>query len=158
MSARKSLIYGVNKFRVRKALRHPMPKWITLFITNYCNARCEHCFYWHELNSKVLELNVDEYERVFQTLNSRLRTIRLSGGEPFLRKDISEFYLTMDRLNKTDKISIPTHGMLEIIPSIERMLGESLNRTALNVSVSLDGLEETHNSFRGIRNGFAKAV
>jgi hypothetical protein len=47
--------------------------------------------------------------------------------------------------------------MLDIMPAVERMAGGA-RRTHLNVSVSLDGLEERHNAARKIPGGFARAV
>ena len=41
-----------------------MPVYLLMFVTNRCAARCEHCFYWSELNTKVKEeLTVEEFEQ-----------------------------------------------------------------------------------------------
>ena len=32
-----------------------MPVYLLCFVTNRCNASCEHCFYWRELNTRVRE-------------------------------------------------------------------------------------------------------
>ena len=48
-----SLIIDVlNPIRKKYVKNNIHPKWITLFITNYCSARCGHCFYSKELNNK----------------------------------------------------------------------------------------------------------
>jgi MoaA/NifB/PqqE/SkfB family radical SAM enzyme len=31
-----------------------MPVYLLMFVTNRCNAACDHCFYWSELNTKRL--------------------------------------------------------------------------------------------------------
>ena len=45
----------LNPIRKKIVKQNIHPKWITLFITNYCSARCGHCFYSKELNNKVEE-------------------------------------------------------------------------------------------------------
>ncbi|MEE2783571.1 MAG: hypothetical protein VYE04_09435, partial [Pseudomonadota bacterium] len=62
----------VNPLRVKLAQQYKPVKWMTLFITNYCNARCQHCFYWNELNKKKTELNLDELTRTFASLRNQL--------------------------------------------------------------------------------------
>jgi MoaA/NifB/PqqE/SkfB family radical SAM enzyme len=150
-------IETINPMRIELLKKALSPKWVTLFITNYCNARCDHCFYWSELNSKQPEMSVAQLEKVFRSLKSELNTLRLSGGEPFLRKDLVDFFGIIDHHRIAKKVAIPTHGMMEIMPAVRRMVDES-TYTHLNVSVSLDGMEARHNGFRKIRNGFAKAI
>ena len=53
------IINSINPVRKKIIKNNIHPKWITLFITNYCSARCEHCFYSKELNNKVEELNLE---------------------------------------------------------------------------------------------------
>jgi MoaA/NifB/PqqE/SkfB family radical SAM enzyme len=150
-------IETINPMRIERLKKTLSPKWVTLFITNYCNARCDHCFYWSELNSKQPEMSVPQLEKAFRSLKSELNTLRLSGGEPFLRKDLADFFRAIDEHRIAKKVAIPTHGMMEIMPTVRRMVDAS-TYTHLNVSVSLDGMEIRHNAFRKIRNGFAKAI
>ena len=156
-SVRDTSIKLLNPLRKRNAFKYKMPLWITFFVTNYCSARCEHCFYWSELNNREEEMTSEQIGTFLSTLNSKLSTLRLSGGEPFLKKE--KIIGISDVLNEqgiADKLSIPTHGMLEIIPTIDRML-EKQKDVHLNVSISLDGLQERHDETRKIRNGFDRA-
>jgi MoaA/NifB/PqqE/SkfB family radical SAM enzyme len=155
--ARHAAIDLLNPLRVSHVRREKPIRWVTLFITNYCNARCEHCFYWNELNKKLPELNLEQLEKIFGSLKTRLRTLRLSGGEPFLYKSLPEFDGFIDRKRIANKMQIPTNGMLDIVPTVERML-EGRSFTHLNVSISLDGLEKHHDESRKVRNGFQKAI
>jgi MoaA/NifB/PqqE/SkfB family radical SAM enzyme len=155
---RSSIVAGVARVRSILLNQRPYPRWITLFITNACQARCEHCFYWQDLNSGVNELDISDYERIFTSMPWKMRTIRIGGGEPFIRKDLEEFYLLIDRMRKAQKVSISTNGMFEIIKPLDRMLGFSRNKTTMNVSISLDGLEKTHDRFRRVPGGFKKCI
>lgn len=155
---REAAIDILNPLRISSVERRKSLRWVTLFITNYCNARCNHCFYWNELNSKLPELSLDQLSASFESLKGQINTIRLSGGEPFLRKDLVDFYKFIDGRRIAKKLSIPTHGMMKtLVPEVERMVKGS-RFAHLNVSVSLDGLEATHNASRKIRNGFSMAV
>ena len=65
-----------------------MPVYLLMFVTNRCNARCEHCFYWSELNTKVKqELTVNEFDSLARSLGPMLQ-VTFTGGSPELRKDL----------------------------------------------------------------------
>ena len=74
------ILNPIRKNFVKKKIN---PKWITLFITNYCSARCGHCFYSKELNNKIEELNLENLKKIFLSLKKPLNTLRVTGGEPF---------------------------------------------------------------------------
>ena len=156
--ARALAIRAVNPLRVSRAKAARAPRWITIFVTNYCNARCEHCFYWSELNRKSPELSAGEFRRLFGSIRQPVRTVRLSGGEPFLRRDLEEIVLAADATRRIRKMAIPTHGMLRGLPARLEGLAPRLRHLHLNVSVSFDGLRARHDANRKIRNGFDLAV
>ena len=60
-----SLIEAFNPLRKKYVKEAIHPKWITLFITNYCSARCGHWFYSKELNNKIEELNLNNLKKIF---------------------------------------------------------------------------------------------
>src|SRR5512138_1578725 len=65
--------------------RRPSPPFLTLFINSICNQKCEHCFYWRNLNRRD-DLSYDELVALSRSLG-RIENLNLSGGEPFLRPD-----------------------------------------------------------------------
>jgi sulfatase maturation enzyme AslB (radical SAM superfamily) len=148
----------INPVRIGNVKRNINPKWITLFITNYCSARCEHCFYSKELNNKVEELHLENLKKIFSSLKKPLNTLRITGGEPFLNKSLEDFFIFIDKNKISKKVSITTHGMIPHLDSrVRKMLSNSIN-SHLHIGISLDGLEETHNTFRKIKNGFQLAI
>jgi len=82
-----------NPFRKNDVIKNINPRWITLFITNYCSAKCGHCFYSKELNNKIEELNLENLKKIFLSLKKPLNTLRVTGGEPFLNRAQKIFLL-----------------------------------------------------------------
>ena len=154
-----SLIIDVlNPIRKKYVKNNIHPKWITLFITNYCSARCGHCFYSKELNNKIEELNLENLKKIFLSLQKPLNTLRITGGEPFLNKSLEEFVIFIDKNKISKKIAITSHGM---IPKLNERVSEilkNINNIHLHIGISLDGLDKTHDSFRKIKNGFNLAT
>lgn len=157
-SVRDTVVEALNPLRRSRVMARPSPKWITLFVTNYCNARCEHCFYWRELNNREPEMSTAELGRVIASLDSPVNTLRLSGGEPFLRKDLEDLVIAADRSGRVRKVSIPTHGMQTDLTERVTALLPLLRSCHLNISVSLDGMAERHDGNRKIRGGFNRAI
>src|SRR5690242_4358849 len=75
----------------------PSPPFLILFINSICNMKCEHCFYWQNLNRRD-DLTKEE---IFALSNSlgRVENLNLSGGEPFLRKEFAEICRQFVRQN-----------------------------------------------------------
>ena len=69
---------------------------INFAVTYGCNSRCKHCNIWRKSkeNTKIIEkeLKLTEIEKTFeesQYLNC-IQSIGITGGEPFLRKDLTD--------------------------------------------------------------------
>src|SRR5688572_11102532 len=65
----------------------PSPPFLIMFINSLCNMKCEHCFYWKELNQPD-DLTLDEIVALSKELGP-IENLNLSGGEPFLREEFS---------------------------------------------------------------------
>lgn len=133
------------------------PPFLILFINSICNQTCEHCFYWRSLNSKD-DLTVDELRALSNELGP-IENLNLSGGEPFLRKEFGEICRFFIRNNGVKQIYVPTNGSFneKTIKALEEVFQEpSLELFA--VEMSLDGMPEFHDTFRGMKNAFARAM
>ncbi len=84
----------------------PLPREICVIITYRCNAKCNMCDAWHHPSSSRDEITLSDLER----LPSGLRFINITGGEPFIRKDIDEIINVIRP--KTKRIVISTNGFL----------------------------------------------
>jgi len=114
-----------------------------------CNAKCKHCYFWKEINKDYKELTIEELEKITDTLG-KLNDFSISGGEPFLRNDNAEICKVFEKLDPIE-VCIPTNGTLT--KEIEKQTIEILEAIDYRVmlSISLDGLQQTHDKIRGIK-------
>jgi MoaA/NifB/PqqE/SkfB family radical SAM enzyme len=135
----------------------PSPPFLILFINSICNQKCEHCFYWRNLNQKD-DLTKDELFALSCSLG-RIENLNLSGGEPFLRPEFSEICREFIRRNGVREIYVPTNGTFteRMVKQISETLEEEKLRLFV-VEFSLDGMPEFHDKFRGQKGGFEKAM
>lgn len=142
--------YTIGKFFSRT------PPILTLFLTNQCNARCRHCFYWQNLEKEKKELSLKEIEALSRDLGY-LELLLVSGGEPFLRDDLDKIVEIFWRNNCLKTISLVTNGLLseKIAKEVEKILKISPYLLVI-VPLSLDGTKEIHDQIRGVKGSFEK--
>jgi MoaA/NifB/PqqE/SkfB family radical SAM enzyme len=135
----------------------PSPPFLILFINSLCNMKCEHCFYWQQLNQKT-DLTFEEIVALSEDLG-QIENLNLSGGEPFLRKEFSAVCRQFIQRNGVKEIYVPTNGYFteRTIKAIRGVLEESSLRL-FGVELSLDGMPEFHDEFRKAKNAFKKAM
>jgi MoaA/NifB/PqqE/SkfB family radical SAM enzyme len=135
----------------------PSPPFLILFINSICNQKCEHCFYWRNLNRRD-DLSKEELFALSRSLGP-IETLNLSGGEPFLRPEFGEICRQFIRHNKVRQIYVPTNGYFA--DRTVKQITETLKEKSLDLfvaEISLDGLGEFHNKFRGSPGAFDKAM
>ena len=135
----------------------PDPPFLILFVNSICNMRCEHCFYWRNLN-RPDDLTFDEIVALSDSLG-KVENLNLSGGEPFLRKELAEICLRFVRHNGTRQIYVPTNAYFRerTVEAISRIL-EDPSLELFVAEISLDGMPSFHDEFRGARHSFARAM
>src|SRR5690242_16487972 len=135
----------------------PSPPFLILFINSICNMKCEHCFYWRNLNRRD-DLTQEEIFALSRSLG-RIENLNLSGGEPFLRSDFGAICRQFIRQNKVRQIYVPTNGYYT--EKIVRQITETLKEKELEifaVELSLDGMPEFHDKFRVSPGSFERAM
>jgi len=132
------------------------PLSINFFITDNCNLRCSHCFYAGHLN-KNDKLKLENIRSIIKSLRNPLVSVVLTGGETFLRKDLLEICILLDKIN-TKKIILATNGTMPdlIYDGVKKIL----EKTDLDVAVqiSIDGPEKIHDKIRGVPGTYKKAM
>ena len=135
----------------------PSPPFLILFINSLCNMRCEHCFYWKQLNQRD-DLSFEEIVALSEELGP-IENLNLSGGEPFLRKEFDAICRQFIRKNGVKEIYVPTNGWYT--DKTVRMIRGVLEEPSLKlfgVELSLDGMPAFHDEFRKAPNSFRRAM
>jgi MoaA/NifB/PqqE/SkfB family radical SAM enzyme/glycosyltransferase involved in cell wall biosynthesis len=114
-----------------------------LYITEMCNSRCITCHAW-KIKSEN-KLPTESWKLVLERLRSiGIRTVEFVGGEPLLRKDLTELAAEARRLGFTG-ILVSTNGFLLTAERLAQCLSAGVN----SFHVSLDGFHETYRAIRG---------
>src|SRR5262245_40511983 len=135
----------------------PSPPFVILFINSICNMKCEHCFYWQNLNRRD-DLSFEEIVSLSHQLGP-IENLNLSGGEPFLRKEFGAICRQFIRQNGVKEIYVPTNGWYT--EKTIAQIRETLKETSLRlfaVELSLDGMGEYHDRFRVAPGAFKRAM
>lgn len=116
---------------------------LTIISTYRCNSRCQMCYIWKNPTDQKEEVSIETLSKLpggFDNLN-------VSGGEPTLRRDLSEM---VDELYPKARIlEISSNGLQpkRLEPIIKRY-------PDIKVRFSVEGNEATNNAIRGEKNGF----
>lgn len=113
----------------------PRYKYAVVDITNKCNLRCKHCYYYgDDQNKPEKDLGDDEFIEGLTRLRDKhaIKSVSWVGGEPMLRPRLLERGLKLFPMNV-----VFTNGMLPIPP------------LPCPVGISLDGPKEINDSLRG---------
>ncbi len=135
----------------------PSPPFLVLFINSICNMKCEHCFYWQNLNAKD-DLSFEELVALSNSMG-QIENLNLSGGEPFLRKEFAQICQQFIRQNSVRQIYVPTNGYFteRTVKAVSEVLKEK-ELEVFAVELSLDGMPEFHDAFRVTKHAFEKAM
>jgi len=136
-------------------------------VTYMCNSRCKHCNIWkiYKTNPKLLEneLKLNEISDVFTNSRylRRLYSIGITGGEPFLRKDIVDLLGFFVELYPQIRLNIVTNGVSPKL--IEKRLRNFIKNYRfaienLSITISLDGIGKIHDKIRGIQGNYENVL
>jgi len=122
--------------------------YLRISVTDHCNLNCSYCSMGSRLNLPRDEiLSYEEIQRLVEVAASMgISKVRLTGGEPLLRSDLSELVRTLSQIEGIDDISLTTNGILLSKYAIE-LKEAGLKR----VNVSLDTLKKDR--FKRITGG-----
>ncbi|MFZ5915708.1 MAG: radical SAM protein [Chloroflexota bacterium] len=121
--------------------------------TKACNLRCIHCYYTANVKPDPDELTTDEAKAMIDDLAAFGAPVFLfSGGEPLLRDDLYE--LGAYAVERGIRTVISTNGTLIDRPTAARIKEAGFSY----VGISLDGIGDTNDRFRGQRGAFDAAL
>lgn len=113
--------------------------YLRLAVTDRCNLRCFYCMPERGIDfaDKKDLLTYEEMRRIVQFLVTMgIEKLRITGGEPFVRKDMMDFLYAMSKLEDLKKINITTNGTLteHLVPEFKKLRIHSVN-------LSLDSID-----------------
>ncbi len=122
-------------------------------MTRRCNLKCVHCYARSEDISYDNELTHDQAVAMMDDLaDFGVPVLLFSGGEPLVHPRLVEY--AQYAVSKGMRAVISTNGTL-----ITREKAQTLKEIGLSyVGISLDGLEPTHDMFRGVPGSFKRAI
>jgi MoaA/NifB/PqqE/SkfB family radical SAM enzyme len=150
------LLARLGGYRVAHATRQPpqLPVNLTVSVTYSCPSRCATCDIWKK---KVDDLSVDEYARVFPTLEKVPVWVTLSGGDQFVRADFDEIVRLVARQIEPRIINIPMNGVItERIFSLLPKIAHHARAAQLVLNLSVDEIGDAHDRIRGADRNFEK--
>jgi cyclic pyranopterin phosphate synthase len=123
---------------LRDALNRPI-KDLRISVTDRCNFRCTYCmpldeYVWIDKTEILTFEEIERLARLFISLG--VEKIRLTGGEPLVRKDLEKLVHKLSALQGVDELCLTTNGAL-LAEKIAALKAAGLRR----VNVSLDSLD-----------------
>lgn len=128
--------YGLTTFEYESDFHLRAPIIIFLEVTRNCNLKCRHCFVGESpsLNDELTKSEI--FDLLDQIKKMKISLLHITGGEPFMNKDIVEI------LNQAKKlvpfVQVVTNGTLitdDVLEQIDRRVG---------FVVSLDGVKNSN--------------
>jgi len=147
------LNYRLRTFAGGSLADHCRPTDIGFMMTNLCNAKCVHCDIWKN-KGKDDTPTVEQYKAVLSDLRSWLGPVHVffSGGEALLRPYTTDLAAHASAVGLFAEVL--THGYWDDQSRIEKLALANPGR----ITVSLDGIGETHTIVRGRENFFEKTT
>lgn len=136
------------------------PISIVHFITMRCNARCKHCFInFDDPETFRSDMTLAEIQEMSKHMGNSLINVNLTGGEPFLRRDIFEIAEAYFKNAGILSLYITTNGMFTEWTKefIDKFISSGI-KGKLIFAISIDNFEEDHNKNRNVKNLFKNAM
>jgi cyclic pyranopterin phosphate synthase len=111
---------------------------VRISVTDRCNFRCQYCMPAEGLPwlDRSALLSYEEIERLVRILAAMgVHDVRLTGGEPLVRKELWRLVERLSALEDVHDLSLTTNGFL-----LERQVGDLVRAGLRRVNVSLDAL------------------
>ncbi len=121
-------------------------KFASIITTFRCNCKCHMCNIWEHPTRPDEEVTPAEMEKL-----PFVPTMNVTGGEPFLRKDIEDVIAVLARRSK--RLVVSTNGYMT-----DRIVDVARKNPGIGIRVSLEGLPAANDELRGIEDGFDRGL
>ena len=137
--------------------RHARPlRNLRLSVTDRCNLRCAYCmpeetYQWLPKADLLSFEEIGSVVRAFVGLG--VNKLRLTGGEPLLRRDLADLVRQLAEIEGIDDLALTTNGLL-LADQARELIEAGLQR----VSISLDSLQADRVKELTRRDGLADTL
>lgn len=114
----------------------------TVIVTYRCNARCTMCNRYKCPSKPEEEISIETIKKL-----PEMYFTNITGGEPFIREDLKD--IVRELYKKSDRIVISTNGFFT-----DRIVDLCKEFPNIGIRISIEGLEQTNNTIRGLDDGF----
>lgn len=148
-----SLRYTKNAHAMRNGAGEGMGPVVVWNSTKTCNLKCRHCYMSSDNKKYQNELTTQEAKSFIDDLaDFHVPVLLFSGGEPLIRPDF--FELAEYAQAKGVRPTLSTNGTL-----ITKEVAQRIKDIGVGyVGISLDGLQDVNDQFRGVEGAFQKAM
>lgn len=113
--------------------------YLRISITDRCNLRCLYCVPEGRI-PKLDHEDILSYEEILRLvkigIRLGIRKVRITGGEPLVRKGVVEFLGRLTRIRELEDVSLTTNGVL-LAANAQRIFDAGIRR----INISLDSLD-----------------
>ncbi len=148
-----TLRYTKDAYRMRNGAATGIGPVVVWNSTRTCNLKCRHCYMDSDSQKYSDELSTDEAKKFIDDLaDFNVPVLLFSGGEPLIRPDF--FELAEYAAKKNVRPTLSTNGTL-----ITREVAKKIKEIGVGyVGISLDGLREVNDNFRGVEGAYNLAM
>ncbi len=122
------------------------PTDVSIITTYRCQMRCKMCDIWENPTDSKREITAEELE-----ILPNFKFVNITGGEPFVRRDLEDIVEVMYR--KSDRVVISTSGY-----HYKRILQMAKRFPNIGIRVSIEGLSQHNDDLRGREGGFDRGL
>mgnify|MGYP001791600977 CR=1 FL=1 len=144
-----------SKYKKNESKLHQL-NYILWECTLKCNLNCIHCGSDCKKDSSIKDMPAEDFlkaiDQIKEIVNPNKTIIVLTGGEALLRRDIEK--IGVDLYKRGFPWGIVTNGMFLDAQRLDSLLNSGIRA----ITVSLDGLEKSHNWLRNNKKSFQNAV
>lgn len=136
-----------------------LPVYLIHYVNLSCNARCPHCFIDFDNGPKFDDLTLPQIQKFTQHLGPNLYSAMLTGGEPFLRRDLTDVVRAYFDNSGVHYVQVNTNGSLprRVMQTVDTITRQYPDRQ-FGIAMSLDGIGEDHDTNRRIPGLFQKCA